>query len=276
MLQQLQQAITANTVSLPSVPEVAHYLQTQMDRPGFDLVSLVRLIEKDPALTARVVQIAKSAVYRSIQPIEGVRDAVMRIGLTTTKTIAFSQLRQSAFSATQKVISQGMDNVWQRSIHVAAIASVLARRYRLTSPDRAMLGGLLHDIGSMLLLSYLDKAVEFNNEIQNMDPMLDLHGKNAGTMLLKHWGMDPELIDVVDNRHNWGREHTLTGDLTDVVLVSCCYYFACVGEVYQKPLFHTIPAYKKLGLPPDNMGEAIAVLSAASEEIEAVRTALSL
>jgi len=275
VLKQLQEAITANDISLPSMPEVAHYLQTQVDAPGFDLAALARLIEKDPALTARVIRVAKSPIYRSIQPVESVRDAVMRIGFTATKTIAFSQLRQSAFAAKQKVIAESMDTVWQRSIHVAAISSVLAKRYRLVPPDRAMLGGLLHDIGSMLLLSYLDETVEFADHVEDMEPMLNVHGKRTGAMLLEHWKMDLELVDVVSNRHNWAREHQLVGDLTDVVLVAGCYYFACVGEVYNKPLFHSIPAYKKLGLPPADVGETIAVLSEANEEIEEVRVALA-
>ncbi len=275
MQKQIQDAIAANDISLPSMPEVAHYLQTQSDSPSFDLAALSRLIEKDPALTARVVRVAKSPIYQSIHPVENVRDAVMRIGLTATRAIAFSQMRHSTFLTRQKVIKKSMDDVWQRSVHVAAIASVLAKRYRVAQPERAMLGGLLHDIGSMLLLSYLDKNHEFSERVDNLDPLLDLHSSCIASMLLKHWKMDFELIEVVENRHNWPRKHALTSDLADLVLVACSYYFACVGEVYDRPLFHTIPAYAKLGLPPPDVGETIAVLSEADSEIGEMRSALS-
>ncbi len=276
MLSAIVEDITTDDIVLPSLPEVAYYLQQKADTDLFSLGDLAGLIEKDPALAARILKAAKSPFYRSIHPVDTVRDAVLKMGLKTTKSLAFLQLKHSSFTARQPIIARSIDQIWSQSTHVAAICCVLSRRYKIVKTDRAMLAGLLHEIGSLLLLVHLDGKVEIPAHITSMAPLLDKQSVRFGTALLRHWSMDPELIDVVSNRHNWQREHSQPADLTDIVLVAGCYRNAMEGDVWGRAHFHAIPAYRKLGLPSANVSESLAVLSEAEKEIEETRASLSI
>ena len=274
MLKSIFKDITTDDIVLPSLPEVAYYLQQKADTNAFSLSALAGLIEKDPALAARILKAAKSPFYRSIHPVETVRDAVLKMGLQTTKTLAFLQLKHSSFTARQPIIAMSIDQIWSQSAHVAAISCVIARRYKVAMPDRAMLAGLLHEIGSLMLLVHIDGKIEVPAHITSMAPLLDKQSVRFGTALLKHWSMDPELVDVVKNRHNWQREHTQPADLTDIVLVAGCYRNALEGDVWGRANFHAIPAYRKLGLPTANVAESLAVLSEVEKEIDETRASL--
>ena len=85
-----------------------------------------------------------------------------------------------------------------------------------------MLGGLMYNVGAMLLLTQIDEMV---NEISNpmiINMMLKQHSQLFGTKLLKHWEMDPDLLQVVANRDNWARETENSPDLADLILVARC------------------------------------------------------
>ena len=275
MINEIAENIATDDIVLPSLPEVAHYIQTQFESEGFSLIEVSHLVGKDPALAARMVKAAKTPFYRSIHPVESVRDAVLRMGAKATKSIAFCQLRESAFNARQAVIKKCVNDVWQKSIDIAAISCALSRRYSVLTPDRALLGGLLHDIGSLLLLTYLDEKVTLPDTVDNLDRLFDLQSVRIGRMLIKHWDLDMELLEVVEQRHNWQRQHDAPADLVDLVLVAGCYQLFREGDVYGRESFHTLPAYKKLGLEQPTVGEALAVLAEADEEIEEMRSLMA-
>ena len=82
MLEQISQAYKNNQIMLPELPEVAMRIRQAIRNDDVNLQQVSKLIQMDPAITARLIQIANSPLHRGNSPIEDCRAAISRLGLT--------------------------------------------------------------------------------------------------------------------------------------------------------------------------------------------------
>ena len=148
----------AGSLVLPSLPEIVVRVRQAVSDDNVHLGNVVKLIQLDPSLTARLVQIANSPLYRSPQPVENCLMAVNRLGLTTTRDLVTCLVLNNVFNSENKILHEKLHKLWQHSSHVAAIASSIAKITPNLHEDTALLAGLLHDIGVLPVLHY---AAEF-------------------------------------------------------------------------------------------------------------------
>lgn len=205
--------------TLPALPDAVIYLQKALDDDSISMAALAAVLEKDPVLAMRIISVANSSLYRTVQPAENVSDAVMRVGLSTTRNVSLVSLR-NAFQARHPLIGARIGQLWKESLHVAAIAATLAQHARIADPNRAMLGGLLCNVGPMLLLTAVDGKLESVDRERTVDHLLDTYGARFGKRLLRHWGMDPELVDVAAHSNDPQRQNALGADLADLIIVA--------------------------------------------------------
>lgn len=147
-------------LSFPTSAELALKIQRALDDPGCPLDQAARLVQGEPLLAARVVAIANSVVYnRAGREITDVRTAVSRLGFSTVRTLATALVtRQMAGAPSDPVLRQYAAELWEHTAHVAALASVIARRVTHVDPETAMFAGVVHEVGGFYLIS---RAHEF-------------------------------------------------------------------------------------------------------------------
>jgi len=133
---------------LPTIPAVAVEIVELIQRPDLDIDLLAGAITRDPALAARVLKTANSGFYGRPRSVTRVRDAIMVMGLRTVKTLALGFSLVSGMRAGGKGTSQ---DVWQRSLLMAAGARGIATRAGYSCEEEAFLGGLLANIGVIAL-----------------------------------------------------------------------------------------------------------------------------
>ena len=218
---QLVESFRFEDAKLPSLPSAVVYLEKAIRDDSVSLKQLSDLLGKDPVLAARLIRVSNSSFYRSVSPVESVPEAVVRIGFSATRNIALVLL-QNSFKAQHELVSGMINQLWSESLRTAAVASALSRHYRLVDANRAMLGGLMYNVGAMLLLTKIDeKLSELSNPVI-LTMMLDKHSQLFGVKLLEHWEMDPDLRQVVANRDNWNRATDDPPDLADLILIARC------------------------------------------------------
>jgi len=100
------------------IDDLAEKLQS-LNGNGVTISRLSQIIQKDPVLATRIVRAGNSAMYRTVQPVESVSDAVMRMGLSRTQNIAIVLLKNS-FQARHKLIRNRIGWLWNESLHVAS------------------------------------------------------------------------------------------------------------------------------------------------------------
>jgi HD-like signal output (HDOD) protein len=151
---------------------VANILRvTQNESSGAGDLSLV--IKTDPAVSAEILKAANSVHFaRGGVRISSVKDAIVRIGFMESRKLALSL---SVFKLKQHSnFTTGFNHIefWFHSLAVAIIAERLARNSQLVNPEEAFIGGLLHDIGLLLLneffnplfLEILDQSINENKQ----------------------------------------------------------------------------------------------------------------
>jgi len=216
---QLVESFRFEDAKLPSLPDAVIYLESAIRDNTVSLAVLANLLEKDPVLAARLIRVANSVYYRSVEPIEDVPAAVTRIGFSATRNIALVLLGNS-FTARHELVAQKIAELWEESLRTSAITACLSKYYPLADYNRAMLGGLMYNVGAMLLLTKIDEKVQTLTNPIVLDHMLDKYSCQFGRQLLEHWEMDPDLVDVAGNRNQWHRMHVHSADLTDLTLVA--------------------------------------------------------
>ena len=205
------QSLIAKMRRVPSPPGIYFQVLAEMQSPGASIERVADLIAQDPAITAKVLQLANSAVFglqlEVIQPVE----AVIYIGLETTRSLvlmahtfsAFDQLQLSGFS---------IDALWNHCLRTARFAREIARMEEadLDVAEQAFAAGLLHDLGKLLLAANLPEA--FRQAIalarEQKRPVWEAESQvlgvchaELGACLLGIWGLPAPIVEAVALHH---------------------------------------------------------------------------
>lgn len=146
MSEDLEQLIM-KTCDLPAMPSVADRVIRLVSEPETTANDLQKVISIDQALTARILKIANSVFYGSIRKVQTVSDAIRIMGFNTLKSIvlmASSRETYKQFGLTEKML-------WEHSMGAAIAAGAIAKEVRFENPEEAFIGGLLHDIGKVVM-----------------------------------------------------------------------------------------------------------------------------
>lgn len=181
---------------IPTLPEVALRVKDTVEDENSTLMDVAKIIETDPALSARIIQVGNSALYRGANPAEHVHAAVMRMGLITVRNIATSLVMKQLFQATNPVVDKHLRNTWKLSTDVAAFSAVLANMTPGLDSDSALLAGLTHSIGISPILVRAETDPVLLNDVAALDQLISEIHPQVGVAILKSWDFLPELTDV--------------------------------------------------------------------------------
>lgn len=189
----------------PLSPTAARLLELLADQ-NLSLSGLSRVIAQDPTIAARILGVANSAYFGQVTPIHSVEDAVIRVlGLNMVRSLAFSIAISGSFDTSG---CQGFDleAYWHRSLATAECSRLLCRcmpQARRADPDAAYLGGLLFDIGVLVLVHLFpaDYAQVLVRQREETHPdlalleeaLVGMSSRMAGAWLASRWHL-PDLI----------------------------------------------------------------------------------
>lgn len=239
-----------NRLVLPTLPEVALKVREVVDDPDSSIGDLVKTIVSDPALSARLIQVANSPLMRAGRKIESVDAAVSRLGMRIVRDLATSMVMQQMFQATSDVTDKRLRELWEHSTEVAAICHALAGQFTKLNPEQALLAGLVHDIGAMPILTKAEDFPELLQDEKALDWVIrELHPRVGGA-ILRSWNFPPELVDVAEKHEDTGYNSAAT-DFVDVVIVANLQAYLGTDHPLGQHDLSAVPAFAKLGLSPD-------------------------
>jgi two-component system, cell cycle response regulator len=151
---------------LPSPEGIALKVLDAASRNDVPLEQLAQLIQADQALSAKVLKFANSPLVAPRRPIVAILDAVIRIGLTSVRSLV---LGLSLIGKYRDGPCAGFDysRYWLKSLAIAAAMGLLARRQRIIASEEAFTLGLLADIGQLALVTAWPE--EYARGIENAD-----------------------------------------------------------------------------------------------------------
>lgn len=206
---------------LPTLPEVALRVRETADDENASITDVAKIIETDASLSARIVQVGNSALYRGVSPAETVHAAAMRMGLNTVRSLATSLVMKQLFQATHPVVDTFLRKAWKQSTDVAAVSAVIAKGVPGLDADSALLAGLTHSIGLAPILVKAEGDAALLNDPQRLESLLLELYPLIGTQILINWGFSPALVKVPAEHLNiaWNGDNG-QADYVDVVQVA--------------------------------------------------------
>ena len=273
LVEALNVELAGEKIDLPSFPDVATRVRRALTNEQVDVELVVRIVSAEPALAARLLQLANSAALNpGGRRFADLRTAISRIGFNMARSaaiaFAMSQLRRAE---AYKSVSEALADLWQESAHLAAMCHVVARRFSQINADTALLAGLLQSVGKLYLLT---RAVRFPALLADAGTYQKLvaewHGRLAEA-ILRNWELSDEIIYAVVSGEGAEREHPGATDLGDVLAVSSALAHLGPDPRAQDMLFLGMPAARRMKLDAE---ACITALAESHEAISSLRQAL--
>ncbi|RLJ19295.1 two-component system response regulator [bacterium endosymbiont of Escarpia laminata] len=212
---QLHFLVTGMT-SLPSIPKTYQEIMTKLRSPETSLYEIGEIIGKDPAMTAKILQLVNSAFFGLGRHISDSKEAATLLGLDVLKALVlsvgiFSQFDQQRVKDTIFSIESLLDH----SLVVARLAQRIAQAEGADKAvaDDCFLAGILHDIGILILeQNFSEDYVKVRALAKDQDMALCLaeqevygttHGA-VGAYLLGLWALPNSVVEAVAFHHQPG------------------------------------------------------------------------
>ncbi|WP_438969901.1 HDOD domain-containing protein [Methylophaga sp.] len=250
---------------LPTLPEVALQVREVVDDPNATASQLADIIVTDAALSARLLKVANSALYRGRVPIESVQMAVSRLGLSMVRNLVTSLVMEQMFQATTNSLDKRLRALWEHTTKVAAASQVIANKVPGIKTDEAMLAGLIHAIGILPILMKADDS-DLIRDSRKLDQLIDNLYPKLGASILEKWEFSEELIEVAAEHKNLNRNtQDEPADLVDVVQVAVLQSYNGTDKAIDPVTLNEINSFKKVGA---DTGFSLEELDEDSEEYQ--------
>ena len=260
--------LASNESLFPALPETTIQLRQTLNNPNCTIASAAKLLNSDPGLSAFIMRIANSVRFMSLFPPKDLESALRRIGLSATSELATTFAIKAAFTTSSVKLKKLFIDSYRQSTRVAIISYFLAAKVSKLNPSKAMLAGLLQDIGLPIILRHLSERPEIFENPKLRTEAIDKLAPMVGVLILKNWGFSKELIETVRSRKQWMRDPGRKADLGDILLIARVHALIGSDEFYDCPSILDLPAYQKLPLGKLTPERSLAILEEAKEELD--------
>ncbi|SHJ19193.1 HDIG domain-containing protein [Malonomonas rubra DSM 5091] len=144
-------------IELASLPDVYAQIVEVMNSPRSSASDLAEMVSKDTSLSSRMLKLVNSAFYGFPSRIDSIARAVTLIGTSELTTMALGISVVNAFKDIPSNL-MSMEGFWRHSIACGVFARLLAGHKVGVSSEQMFIGGLLHDIGRMVMLKQIPQA----------------------------------------------------------------------------------------------------------------------
>ena len=195
---------------LPAIPAVASVVLQAIDNPDTSGIYLAKLIERDTALTIRVLSVANSPFYGFSRKISTVELAIVLLGLSTIKEIIISLIIQGVFARVKNKVFD-INQFWRYSVFCGSTARYFARRLGYRVAGEAFVAGLMHDVGILIQAEFFTKEfLEIREHqlkwrvsyVEAELTILECTHTDIGAWLAEKWQLPSQLIESLYYHHS--------------------------------------------------------------------------
>ena len=204
--------LTAGLTNLPSLPEIYLEIADALQSPVASAQRIAELACKDPALAAKLLQIANSAYFGFSRKVFSVVEAVQLLGAGVIQSLALAVPIFSSFYR-HKCPNFPIDQLWDHSVQTGALGERIFQHHVSDAHlmAQAFCAGLLHDLGKIILADGLpgEYAAVLRESRDTGAPLFEVERKcfqathaEVGAYLLALWGLPIPLVEAVACHHH--------------------------------------------------------------------------
>ena len=194
--------LISNAQHMPNIPKVVQELIESFGDENVTGNDIATKLNKDQAMTAKVLRMANSAKYGGHRNVGSVNDAVVLLGFNALRTMVLASGLTSAFPT-----PEGFDikEFWARSFMVANICKWVARYVPDADAEVAFTCGMIHDIGGLLThILVSEKAQEIDRVVSSGADRIEMEQSSlgftyteAGAELAHRWKFPEDIVDGI-------------------------------------------------------------------------------
>ncbi|MBN2528456.1 MAG: HDOD domain-containing protein [Deltaproteobacteria bacterium] len=206
-------SLSSRMEQMPSMPKIYLELIEELkeESPSMQLIS--RLIAKDVAMTAKILQLVNSAFFGIRRRITTVDMAVNYLGLENVSSLVLAANVFSQFNTDIPIRGFSLEALWSHSGKVGRNAQTIVKLEDKTKEevDDAMTAGLLHDCGKIIFAANLPEKYsevlrllesEKISLIEAEEKIIGTNHSVIGAYLLGVWGLPDAIVEAVAFHHN--------------------------------------------------------------------------
>ena len=242
-----------NIIKLPSLPSVAGRIQQIYNGKHTNLDSMVQVLISYPDVSRKIFNVAQCSNNSDLSSTQKIRYSIGHLGILAVYCLIMTYAVGKLVKRLPTHHVRRVSSFWEHCLNVASISRILAIKNRLFSPDLAMLAGLLHGIGVLIIDDELIEHHDLMLDHLEIDHAIQVMRPEISSLLLRRWNFSDDLILVAEECGDWTRDHDAAADLCDLVLVSNYYAMMKSDKNHSLPPVSAIPAVAKLGVTPDDI-----------------------
>lgn len=196
---------------LPPMPQAVLRVSNLLEQESANAAQMAAIIRLDPTFTSQVLRLCNSAAYGFSRRISTVKEAVAILGFSMLKSMVYTILAKAALDHPVPGYALAQGDLWQNSLTCSIYARHIAQRERLPNLELAFTGGLLRDIGKIVLGDFVGpKYAEIERAaitgridfLAAEDKILGFNHSTAGMHLAERWNLPPILINIIRHHHH--------------------------------------------------------------------------
>jgi putative nucleotidyltransferase with HDIG domain len=207
---------------IPPLPDLVAKLLGLLNKKDAEPSGIALLLQNDQVLVAKMLAMVNSPFYGLNRTIRTIKEAVMVLGFRGVRSLVLATSAAKYLQRDFACYGHQPRGLWVHAVCVAAGSRQIAQACQST-PDEAeqlFVAGLLHDIGKMLLVTYLDEggiAPVIGSVCECERAKVGLDHTEAGAMVIARWNLAPE-IQTIMKAHHGGEDPALARSIAVVRL----------------------------------------------------------
>ncbi len=194
-------SLLMGTLRMPALPTVYIKLQDLLRGSDPSLQQVGEIIRTDPAVSVKVIQTVNSALFGLRTTVADVAQAAVLLGIDRVSNLV---LAVAVFDQASKLDIRLVESMWKDALEVSALAGAIAKHEGLSASDveAAKLGGLLHDIGAIVLFqNWRDDYLSIDPTDEAERSLFGVSHSDIGGFLCAMWKLPRTVVDVVLHHH---------------------------------------------------------------------------
>ncbi|PIU67731.1 MAG: hypothetical protein COS84_03825 [Armatimonadetes bacterium CG07_land_8_20_14_0_80_40_9] len=196
--------------NLPAFSVVVSKVLRVVDNPISSARDIEKVVKYDQVLASKILKMANSAYYGYAGKISTLSQGVVILGLNTLRALLLTASASKIMN--KKLLGYRLEEgrFWEHSVLTALGSRDLANKLRYKNPEEAFVGGLLHDIGKLVLDRHVLKNRGIIEDIINKEgvplteaerEVLGINHANVGRRMAEKWNFPPVLSEVINFHH---------------------------------------------------------------------------
>jgi len=208
LLDRIIHLIDSGSLKLPVYNPIALKLQEAIANKNEDIQEIEQLILSDQVAAAEVLRAANSPFFCGLSPVRTIRNAIVRLGTQQMRRIVILVFEREKYKARDPELHAMLMELWRHASTTALASQWLSKRLRSTGIEEiCFIGGLLHDIGKLIILRAADSVLELEKQNggigrETLSELLQTAHCELGHRLLASWHVPEVYCQIARDHHS--------------------------------------------------------------------------